>query len=90
MDGSYLTQLEKVETALEENNGVFSDVIIEQFVKVVTEMKGNGISAKEYCSCFFESMKKSITEKGSTTVLFVCCRYSIICKAAAAGIASMN
>ena len=24
MDGSYLTQLEKVETALEENNGVFS------------------------------------------------------------------
>ena len=32
MDGSYLTQLEKVETALEENNGVFYDVIIEQFV----------------------------------------------------------
>lgn len=67
MDGSYLTQLEKVETALEENNGVFSDVIIEQFVKVVTEMKGNGISAKEYLKVmqlFFRKYEKEHNREG--------------------------
>lgn len=67
MDGSYLTQLEKVETALEENNGVFSYVIIEQFVKVVTEMKGNGISAKEYLKVmqlFFRKYEKEHNREG--------------------------
>ena len=67
MDGSYLTQLEKVETALEEDNGVFSDVIIEQFVKVVTEMKGNGISAKEYLKVmqlFFRKYEKEHNREG--------------------------
>ena len=48
MKEAYITQLTEVEKALEENNGAFSDAIIERLSALVTEMKGMRISAEEY------------------------------------------
>ena len=67
MKEAYITQLTEVEKALEENNGAFSDAIIERLSALVTEMKGMRISAEEYLKVmqlFFRKYEKEHNREG--------------------------
>ena len=67
MKEAYITQLTEVEKALEENNGAFSDAIIERLSALVTEMKGMRISAEEYLKVmqlFFRKYEKERNREG--------------------------
>ena len=67
MKDAYITQLAEVEKGLEENNGSFSDAVIEQLYALVSSMKGNPITVEEYLKVmqlFFRKYEKEHNREG--------------------------